>query len=318
MEFIYHIQKRQPRQGNFVATIGNFDGVHLGHQHLIQTLKKTAQACQKPSMIITFEPLPIQFFERGHAVSRLTSLREKIKLFKALDVDYVLCLKFNRYLQNLSAEDFVDDILVKKLRLSYLLVGEDFRFGKNRQGDTHLLAQKAPQNGFVFETIKKIKQNHEPISSTRIRLALQQSDFALAEHLLGRPYSISGQVSQGQKLGRTLGFPTANIPLRRLTPPISGVFAVHVLGLKKMPLCGVANIGRKPTVNGTKNLLEVHLLDFNESIYHQCIEVIPLKKIRDERKFPDLSSLSEQILKDVTLAKEFFHNMTSARGISAL
>jgi riboflavin kinase/FMN adenylyltransferase len=311
MEFIHRIQKWQTCPGDFVATIGNFDGVHLGHQHLIQRLKKTAEASQKPSMIITFEPLPIQFFERSRVITRITSLREKIQRFKAMDVDYVLCLKFDSYLQNLSAEAFIEKILIKKLKLAHLIVGENFQFGKNRQGTTHLLAEKATENGFVFEAVKKIKQNHEPISSTRIRLALQQSDFALAERLLGRRYSISGKVAQGQKLGRTLGFPTANISLCRLTPPISGVFAVHVRGIEKTPLCGVANIGRKPTVNGVKNSLEVFIFDFNQSIYHQCIEVIPLKKIRDEKKFPDLASLAQQISKDVAWAREFFHHMLS-------
>lgn len=311
MEFIPHLNKIQKHQQNLVVTIGNFDGVHLGHQHLLQTLKQRAENHTTGSMVVTFEPLPLEYLQQEKALTRLTSLREKITHFRHLQIDHLLRLKFNRDLANLSAETFVEDILVKQLKIAHLLVGEDFRFGKNREGDIYFLEKKAKQHQFIFEAIKKIHQENDCISSTRTRSALQQSDFFLAQQLLGRPYSISGRVISGKKLARTLGFPTANIPLTRLNPPISGVFAVQAWGLGNEPLCGVANIGKRPTVSGTKNMLEVHLFDFDQNIYQKQIKVVPLKKIREEKKFPDIQALSQQIAEDVIVAKCFFNNSSS-------
>lgn len=305
MKFISSINKIQNQHQHAVVTIGNFDGLHLGHQHLISVLKEKASAYHKPSMVITFEPLPVEYFSHENVPARLTPLREKLLLFKELGVDYVLCLRFNESLANLTANDFVDDILIKRLKITHLTVGEDFRFGKSRQGDIALLETESQQKGFTFNVIKKIRQKNEYISSTKIRTALALNQFDLANQLLGRTYTLSGRVVQGQKLGKTIGFPTANINLHNLTPPIQGVFAVKVLGLESMSVFGIANIGQRPTINGTKKLLEVHLFNFNRSIYGQHIRVIPLKKIRDEQKFADLSSLSSQIAKDILIAKEF-------------
>lgn len=308
MQLISNLQKLQASHQNLVVTIGNFDGVHRGHQHLMEILKKTANLCSKSTLVITFEPSPAEYFSLRTATAsiRLTSLREKITQLQKQEIDYVLRLKFNTPFANLSAEAFIDDLLVKRLKVAHLIVGEDFRFGKNRAGDVHLLAKKANENKFSLDVVKKIKHPDEiePISSTRIREALSQHNFAKAQQLLGRAYSLSGRVIQGQRLGRTLGFPTANVHRNNLKPPISGVFAVHVLGLGKEPLGGVANIGKKPTVNGLKSSLEVHLFNFNQSIYGRYVTVVPLKKIRDEKKFPHLHALSSQIANDVISAKE--------------
>lgn len=305
MQFINSINKLQNKHQHAVVTIGNFDGVHLGHQHLISILKEKALAYRKPSMVITFEPLPIEYFSPENAPARLTPLREKLLLFKELGIDYVLCLRFNESLANLSAKHFIDDILVKRLKITHLTVGEDFRFGQNREGDIALLEAESQQKEFTFDVAQKIMQKNERISSTQIRSALALNHFDLAHQLLGRTYTLSGRVIQGQKLGKTIGFPTANISLHNLTPPIQGVFAVKVLGLGTISLFGIANIGQRPTINGTKKLLEVHLFNFNKSIYGQHMRVIPLKKIRDEKKFGDLSELSSQIAKDILIAKEF-------------
>lgn len=304
MQFISSLNKVQNHHQHAVVTIGNFDGVHVGHQHLISTLKQSAAKQHKASMAITFEPLPTEYLLPENTLARLTFLREKLHCFKQLKVDYVLCLKFNRDLAHLSAQAFIDEILIKRLNIAHLIIGEDFRFGHERQGDIALLKR---QNKFTVEIIEKMQQENESVSSTRIRTALSNNNFKLAQQLLDKPYAISGRIIHGQKLGRTLGFPTANISLHQLTLPIEGVFAVDVLGLHSDPLPGVANIGKKPTLNGIKKLLEIHLLDFDQSIYGRYIQVIPRQKIRDEKKFADLAALSTQIAEDVKMAKQFFH-----------
>ena len=304
MQFISSLHKIQSHHQNAVVTIGNFDGVHIGHQQLISTLKQSAAIQQKASMVITFEPLPAEYFSSADSPIKLMTLREKLHQLKALQIDYALCLKFNRELANLSAQAFINELLIKRLNIAHLIVGKDFRFGHERQGDIALLKR---QNPFTVETIEKVQKEKECVSSTRIRAALANNHFELAKQLLGKDYAISGRIIHGQKLGRTLGFPTANIPLRKLTLPIEGVFAVEVLGLHSEPLPGVANIGKKPTLNGIKKLLEVHLLDFDQSIYGRYIQIIPRKKIRDEKKFSDLAALSAQIVEDVKMAKQFFY-----------
>ncbi len=305
MQFISSLNKLQHHHQQAVVTIGNFDGVHLGHQHLISALNLRANKHHKAAMVITFEPLPAEYFSPGHSLPRLTSLREKLRYFNQLQVDYVLRLNFNHCLANLPAQAFIDEVLIKRLNITHLIVGEDFHFGYQREGDITLLAQ---QNSFTVEVIKKITKENEWISSSRIRTALFHNDFELAKQLLGKNYTISGRVTYGQQLGRTLGFPTANINLFNFTYPIAGVFAVDVLDLGPKPLPGIANIGQKPTVNGVKKLLEVHIFDFDQSIYGQRIRIIPRKKIRNEQKFADLTELSAQITKDVKIAKQFFRN----------
>ena len=303
MQFIRSIHKIQSHHQNSVVTIGNFDGVHLGHQHLMRALNQKARAVTKPSMVITFEPLPGEYFSPEKPPARLTSLREKLFFLKKLHVDYVLCLKFDHQLVNLPAKKFIHEILNERIKINHLIVGEDFRFGQGREGDTTLLSELSEKNGFTIEIIQKIQQKSEWISSTRIRKALRAADFDLAKQLLGRSYTLQGRVAHGQKLARTLGFPTANIDLHGIESPLSGVFVVQAFGLGEKPVFGVANIGQKPTLRGLKKLLEVYLFDFHETIYGRHIVVMPLKKIRDEKKFPDVAALSAQISKDVILAQ---------------
>jgi riboflavin kinase / FMN adenylyltransferase len=306
MQFISSINKIRDCHQNAVVTIGNFDGVHLGHQRLMGALNQKARALSKPSMVITFEPLPSEYFSPEKSLARLTPLREKLLLFEKLQIDYVLCLKFNRKLVNCSAEKFINEILIERIKVSHLIVGEDFRFGKDRKGDVALLRKASQKNGFTLEIMQKMTEEGERISSTRIRTALHASNFDLAKRLLGRDYTIQGRVVHGEKRGRTLGFPTANVGLQRIKPPLSGVFAVQVFGLGEIPVLGVANIGQRPTLQGSKKLLEVHLFDFNACIYDRQIVVMPLKKLRDEKKFPSVAALSAQIAEDVILAKQFF------------
>lgn len=304
MQLINNLKNVKPHHKNAVLTIGNFDGVHLGHQHLIHLVTQKAKMLSKPSMVITFEPLPNEYFLENPP-ARLATLREKLLLFNALNVDYVLCLTFNRYLANLTPEKFVNDILLDALEMNHLIVGEDFYFGKGRAGDAAFLKTMSQQKGFGFEVVQKMVEKKEKISSTRIREALSSSDFNLATQLLGRPYSLQGRILHGQKRGKQLGFPTINIGLQGIKPVLSGVFVVQVFGLTDTPLFGVANIGKRPTFNGSKIQLEVHLLNFNQSVYGRRVTVIPLKKIRDEKKFPDVDSLAAQIENDVQLTKQF-------------
>lgn len=289
------------------ATMGNFDGVHLGHQQLIKTLLQTAQQLNVPSLIITFEPQPNEFFSK-HAIMppRLMRLREKLMLFDSMGVDFVLCLRFNRALAELSAVDFVKTFLVKKLKLVHITLGDDFHFGAKRAGDIHLLKNLADDYGFTAQSIDTFCLHGQRVSSTQVRLALEKGDLAAAQHLLGRSFGISGRVAHGQKRGRMIGFPTANLFLHRKAVPIQGVYAVKTYGLRAEPVLGVANVGNRPTVDGSRSLLEVHLFDFEQDIYGRHIYVEFEHKLRDERRFESFELLRQQILQDAAQAKEFF------------
>lgn len=291
-----------------VATIGSFDGVHRGHRAILEQVKKQARAMHLPSVVMVFEPQPSEYFSGEQAPARLMLLRDKVLALRDEGVDHVLCLPFNQRLRSMSEDVFISEVLVKALAVKHLVVGDDFRFGRDRKGDFALLQSVATQSGFALEQTLTVEHGAERISSTRIRRLLQEQDFVLAEELLGRPYSIRGRVVYGQQLGRTLGFPTANVRLNRYRSPLSGVFAVEVL-LGEQRLNGVANIGIRPTVAGLiKPILEVHLLDFDQMIYGLCISVRPLKKLREEKKFSSLDELKRNIARDVEEAKTFFMN----------
>jgi riboflavin kinase/FMN adenylyltransferase len=300
---LYHLRK-DPH--GCVLTVGNFDGVHQGHQAVIQVLQQQANRLQLPSGVMLFEPHPQEFFLQEKAPVRLMRLREKIKILKDLSVDRIICLRFNEQLAIMEAETFVQEILVQKLGVRSLIVGDDFRFGKGRQGDFASLKKSGKQFGFEVHATPTVLFEGERIGSSRIRNALKEGDFSLATRLLTRPFTLSGRVIQGDQRGRLLGFPTANIALHRLASPLTGVFIVHVHGLGEKPLNAVANCGKRPTVNGVKDLLEVHLLDFNRDIYGQRLTIEFLKKIRDEEKFSSLDSLKKQIAADIIVAKSHF------------
>lgn len=305
-ELIWSSHNIKPKHYGCVATIGNFDGLHQGHQTVIQALIQLGQKFNLPTCVILFEPHPQEFFNQNKAPARLMRLREKIKLLQFFDVDRILCLRFNKRLAACSAEEFVKKILVDKLGIKGLIIGDDFRFGKERQGDFTLLEKLGLEYGFcVFSTPTVLFEN-ERIGSSRVRNAVWHADFKLAELLMGHPFKLSGRVIYGDQRGRLLGFPTANIRLHRQVLPLQGVFIVNVYGLSKKPLAGIANCGKRPTVDGLKNLLEVHLFNFDRNIYGRYIEIKFLRKIRDEKKFDNLENLKQQITQDVIIAKNYF------------
>ena len=316
MEFIRGRHNLKPQHRGCVATIGNFDGVHLGHRAVIGQLAEKAEALGLPTQVILFEPQPQEFFQPQAAIPRLTRLREKLLALRRYSVDRVLCLNFDATFADMEPEEFIQSILVDGLDVRYLVVGDDFRFGRQRRGDFAMLAAAGQRSGFQVVNMHTVSIDGERVSSTRIRAALAAGDLGLAEKLLGRLYRMCGRVAHGDKLGRTIGVPTANIHLHRKVTPIRGIFAVEVFGLKTEPLAGAANIGTRPTVGGTRTLLEVHLLDFNQDIYGADVQVNFLHKFRDEKKFSSLEELRRWIEKDVSDVRDFFKNYHSPRQIN--
>lgn len=285
-------------------TIGNFDGVHRGHQAMLSRLIEAAEDLQLEPAVLTFDPHPREYFARGDAPARLSSLRSKLDLFRAFGIAVAWVARFDARLAALTAEEFIDAVLVRGLNARWVLVGDDFRFGRGRAGDLALL--RARTRPFSVEGMRSIDVGELRASSTAVRNALAAGDLMRAADLLGRSYAISGHVAHGDKLGRSLGFPTANLPLRH-RPPLSGVFAVRVHGLPGGPRHGVASVGVRPTVKtDARPLLEVFLLDFDQTIYGCRITVEFLSKLRDEERYPDLDALARQIGNDVNHAREYF------------
>lgn len=288
-------------------TIGNFDGVHLGHQQVLQHLKDKAKALNLPTAVMIFEPQPNEFFNKNTPPARLMRLRDKLKALHQAGIDYVICIRFNQQFAQMSAETFIQNVLVEQLHVKFLSIGDDFHFGAERRGNFELLQRLAPQCGFQVENNHTYDINTLRVSSTAIRQALQQDNLDQAELLLGRQYSVNGRIAHGKKLGRTIGFPTANINLHRLVNPLHGVYAVTLTLDNKSVYQGVANIGFRPTVTGEKKpLLEVHLFDFEGSLYGESVEVAFLQKIRNEQKFESLNALQQQINRDIQQAKKYF------------
>lgn len=310
MKLIRGIQHLADFNQGVVATIGNFDGVHLGHQHLIRTLRIKANALNLPLVLILFEPQPREYFLKDASPARLSSLREKLNVLKDCQVDYVYCIQFNEQLASTSPKDFASTLLFSMLQIKYLLVGEDFRFGRNREGDVNLLKRLGEQQGCEVQFCPDWCLADEKVSSTKIRMALLQGQLDLAARYLGRSFSLCGRVIRGDGRGRQWGIPTANLSLKRLSLPLQGVFVVEVL-LGSSVVRGVANIGRRPTVEGVKNNLEVHLFDFDKSIYGEFLHVFFLHKIRDEVKFTSVEALIEQIHQDIESGKSFFNQEQS-------
>ncbi len=302
MSLIQGIKNLKASHRPSVVSIGNFDGVHRGHQHIVKTLLERAEAFRLPSTVVTFEPLAKEFFAPG-SIARLTTLTEKSELLHALGVDQVLSVEFNQELAGFSPERFVKEILVDGLGTRFLSVGDDFRFGHKRAGDFNTLLDAGERYGFSVQKHQTILHNGERISSGRIRLALENDDLDSAATLLGRPYFMSGVVSVGQKLGRTLDFPTANIVLGERRVPVNGVYAVR-LKWQGQPYAGVANVGVRPTVDGKEQRLEVHVFDFADDLYGSSLQVEFVSKIRAEHKFDSLDALKAQIQADAQRARE--------------
>lgn len=297
----------KPRHHGSVATIGSFDGVHLGHQAIIRQLKIQSRALQLPAVAVIFEPQPREFF--GVSVPRLLPLREKVMALFAAGIDRVLCLRFDHAFSAIEPEQFVEKILVQGLGVKYLVIGDDFRFGRNRKGDEKLLQLMAAKHQFALASADMVEVAGERVSSTLIRECLSNGKFSEVETLLGRPFAISGRVVHGQKLGKTLGIPTVNVRLRRNFSPLFGTFAVEVDLGSGRHVRGVANIGLRPTIGGNSQpLLEAHLFDVNEDLYGKRINVVFKAKLRDEKKFSSVDELKQQILKDIEQAKHILNS----------
>ena len=303
MQLVRGLHNLRPQHRGCVATIGNFDGVHRGHQAILARLRERSAELGVPSCVLIFEPQPREFFNPDTAPARLARLRDKLQLLADAGVDRVLCLAFNQRLSKLSAAEFVDRILVDGLGVQHLEVGDDFRFGCDRLGDFDFLMQAGQVHGFTVEAAQTVELDGIRVSSTQVRNALAAADFALAERLLGRPYRIAGRVLHGQKLARQLGTRTANIQLKRRRVPFTGVYLVDVdIDGKTWP--GVANIGVRPTVQGDgKAHLEVHLLDFAGDLYDRRLTVVFHQKLREEQRFASLEALKTAINADVATAR---------------
>jgi riboflavin kinase/FMN adenylyltransferase len=295
-----------------VVTIGNFDGVHLGHQAILRELAAASRRFGLPSCVVTFEPHPREYFSPHAAPTRLTSLREKCELLERHGVARAQIIRFNRAFSSLTADAFIERVLVNGLGARWVMIGEDFRFGVKRAGDFAHLQAAGRAAGFDVQAMRTVVSAHESeaatrVSSSALRELLSAGDVPRAHSLLGRPYSISGRVVHGDKLGRTLGFPTANIQLRHNRPPLTGIYAVNVAGVGAEPLEAVASMGVRPTVTGSGEMrLEVFIFDFDADLYGRHLRVDFLKKLRDEEKYPGLEALKCQIALDCEEARAFF------------
>jgi len=306
MEIIRGLINIKPEHRRVVASIGNFDGVHRGHQALLAQVCRESQARQLPATIITFEPHPQEFFSPKKPLARISLFRDKLFYLHKFGAERVVILPFNRPLAEMSAQDFIESVLVAGLNVEYLVIGDDFRFGKGRQGDVHLLAQSGATLGFKVEQLPTFVMNGQRVSSTLIREALAQGKIELARDYLGHSFSITGKVVHGDKRGRVLGFPTANIPLTRRYPPIQGIFVVSVEGVAETPIPGVASCGYRPMYGGKEAILEVHLFDLNFSLYGRRLRVNILHKLRDEMVYDSEITLIKQMHQDVIDAKAHF------------
>ena len=304
MQLVRGLHNIQSADHGCVLTIGNFDGVHLGHSKVISALVAKAKALNCVAAVLVFEPQPQELFSPETAPARLCRLRDKYNLLKKLGVERLICVNFNRKFANQTAEMFIEKLLVQNLGIKHLIVGDDFHFGKNRLGTFDMLCQAGKKFGFEVTDTASYKMADCRISSTEIRHALEQDRLHDAEQMLGRAYSIMGRVFHGDKRGRKIGFPTANVLLKRRVSPVAGVYVVKVNTNNEI-FYGVANIGSRPTVAGIRQQLEVHIFNFNDDIYGQSIEVVMLKKLRNEIKFSSLDQLTEQIGKDSEEARNY-------------
>lgn len=294
-----------------VLTIGNFDGVHLGHQALLCMVNDLATLNKLPSIVMSFSPSPKIFF--GQKVAQINTFKQRFLLLQQQQITALLLLKFNQNLANLEADNFVIEILVNQLNIKHIVIGDDFVFGKNRTGNKTLLEKLGQQYSFEVHQINRIQNNQLRISSSAVRHALSVGDFNNVNDKLGYIFSMSGKVVHGDKKGRTIGFPTLNIPLKRDISPISGVFAIEAT-LNNQAYQGVANIGYRPTVNGTKNLLEVHVFNFDKQVYGQEVRITFYAKIRNEQAFKCLEDLKQQIHADVLWVKSYFQDNAKLGG----
>ncbi len=308
MELIRGLHNIREKHKGCVLTIGKFDGVHLGHRAVLTNVVERARELGLPSTVMVFEPQPEEVFSPDSAPARLSRLRDKYEQLKAVGIDRLLCVKFDSQFAGMSPEKFVESLLVNQLGIQYLVIGDDFRFGKGRVGDFTTLKKAGDSFGFSVVSTQSFRRKDCRISSTEVRSALANGDFKEAEAMLGRPYEIAGKVVHGEKKGRTIGFPTANVLLKRCKTPVNGVFAVKV-NIDKQTVYGVANVGTRPTLDGQRAQLEVHLFDFNKKLYGQTIRVQLMAKLRNEKKFDNFELLHQQIIRDAEQAKVLVGNL---------
>lgn len=315
MQLVRGLHNLKPEHRNCAVTIGNFDGVHHGHQALLRLLSEKARENNIPSTLMSFDPLPHEYFSKSKPAPRLTSARERYTLIAELDEslrpDMLLILRFGDRLAQLSAEEFVSKVLVDTLAVKAVVIGDDFRFGKGRTGDYDYLKSAGDKYGFEVLALSTHSVDNMRVSSTGIRQALLDDRLPDAERMLGKPYRICGRVAHGDKRGRTIGFPTANIRLNRPAIPLSGVYSVTMCSPELGDVQGIANIGKRPTVDGVRDQLEVHLFDFEKDIYGMNICVSFHHKIRDEKKFDSFELLKQQIALDCVRARELHETMNN-------
>lgn len=303
MQLIRGIHNIRPEHFGCVATIGNFDGVHLGHSEIIKRLKRLGAERRVPSMVVVFEPQPAEFFARGRVPARLTRLREKFHLLAERGVERLLVLRFTRELAAMPPDRFVGELLVRKLGIRALIIGDDFRFGSGRGGDFALLQELAERHDFVMEQTVPFLFIGKRISSTYVRDLLLHGYYHEAIRMLGHPYCIEGRVVHGHKRGREWGFPTINLDLHRRKSPIAGIFAVKVHGLGAQPRPGVGYVGSRPTIDDPRFVLEVHIFDYDAECYDQYVGIEFIDKIRDDIKFDSFAAMAEQIGRDCESAR---------------
>lgn len=308
MKLLRHFPSSSAHAHGCVATIGNFDGLHLGHQHVLQHVREKAVVLKLPATVISFEPLPFEYF-RPEQSARIYPLRDKFRRLHELQIEQFACLQFDKKLAQMAPEQFVDEILLRNLRVQYLVVGDDFRFGCQRRGDFELLKQMGAQHGMQVVNLDTFAcDDNERISSTRIRDYLSRGELAQANALLGSNYRLSGRIRHGNKLGRTINFPTLNLRMPENLVLRNGVYAVKVHGLHAQPLPGVANLGTRPTVGGKETRLEVHLFEFQDQVYGRHVSVEPTHFIRAEQRFESFGLLREQIGRDAERARQLLRD----------
>nr|WP_298723961.1 bifunctional riboflavin kinase/FAD synthetase [uncultured Steroidobacter sp.] len=304
MELIRGLYNLRAGQRGCVLTIGAFDGIHLGHQEMIRVLRERAAQYGLPAALLSFEPTPREFFAKGTPPARLTRFREKFEALERYGVDRFVCLRFDDCMRRLGREEFVNEVLVKALGVRHIVVGHDFRFGRDNQGDIACLRSLGATAGFEVTEVPPFEIDGERVSSSGIREALAVGDMAKAAKLLGRPYRMTGKVIHGEKLGRKLGFPTANLRTHRRATPLAGIFAIRVTGAGLKDAPGVASLGTRPAVNGKELLLEAHVFDFDGDLYRQHVHVDFIAYLRAERWFADMDALIEQMNRDAAQARQ--------------
>lgn len=303
MDFVRGLHNLRPRHRGCVLTIGAFDGVHRGHQEMIRVLRERARELALPSVVLSFEPTPREFFNQDSPPARLTRFRERFEALAASDVDRFVCLRFDERMRQMRPQQFIDRVLVEALAVEHLVVGPDFRFARGNEGDAEMLRTAGLANGFDVTKVPPYEIDGVRVSSSLIRAMLETGDMQQAAKYLGRPYRITGKVIAGQRLGRKLGYPTANLRPQRRATPVAGIFAVRVSGAGLTQVPGVANLGTRPTVDGKELLLEAHIFDYEGDLYRRRLHVDFIARLRDEMRFDSLDELVEQMDKDSAQAR---------------